>query len=1189
MQNFAPQKGKNEGHHAPAKAQKPFFQTKLTVNAPGDQYEQEADAVADRVMRMPDPAVANPAASFRTIPVSSLQRKCAACEREEKVSRKEVRRKEEAEERDEVGAVQAKAACDRRVSRKCAACGKEEEVHRKERLSDHGGMEAPDSVSEVISGAGRPLDTPTQHFMGSRMGQDFSDVRIHTDGKAAESASAINALAYTAGNHIVFNSGQYQPDTDSGKRLLAHELTHVGQQTGNVGRKPYVQRFYTFAPANRPSGGRIHSEVLPEVAKVNKGTDFFVEASIPGANKVDAETDKRGIADFFRAKTTIGIRFNKIPEYLESDKKLLQGGGQKYMHKQLSAPQGDKVSKTITRLDEAPENIEIGDLKPGGSSETILGTWQLRSYTQGIEKTAASINSYLVQYPNRTTSTRKSWHPVPKTMTRLTIPPNLVINQGKGMWRNELHVYEDQKGKPAVSGTQLVGSMFVYKDQREGIWSYEWIPERLTVDYRHVKVESALRRLNTEVIPNVVQSKSMPAPKPPTASAPLGVVQPIVSRIQRKEKFKEEKWLSAHYKPWKEETASVLKEPKVAEKAKIAEAIGQLDSRTGHKVHAPQDALQHVQHMDKIKHWLRFGRLYGWLRQKFDFIFTKFQGFAKRIKEKARALQAKVSGSFGSWFKAAVKVIFKIIRMVGAWTLTRIAEEILGSLQRGIQKNLAKVVEMFTPEGVKSRVEEYEELKNKYETMLAEKEEALMEKLFGKKLKLVEELSELEKVLSNIGTIVDLVKWGIRIVACLSPPLLGCLWNLAIAALEYAFSKLIETCWFSKKVYGPIMSSVDVVRDFPKGIAADVVTFANKHVPVPNGLDPLFDKINISESEFSVDCSAGGGSGGDGEQLSPQQEAIGKLIEEIGREKFEAFLMLAKARGISEAVEMDADRLRRLKSALQNLSKDALEKAASAPRGDQAVALEAFLGTLKDAKPAEELAKPKENYHIEDYDKVAKKNRKHQAEIGWKPETFRITGDKADDAKKMAEAIYVMQQMLGLKADGIAGPETVIEYYERNNLKGDRIYRKAKESKENANIRKLIASGYPSNEQLLSDLKTLQFGRVENGSCEFSKIGKNYIFWGKTAMGSRVGSYIKIYPTMHESQKRMQVVGVSTIITLDRISSEDSLEFDIEVHAANNMVELRYGSIFIGNYPANSVLNPAENLLGGLIPSHMLK
>lgn len=89
---------------------------------------------------------------------------------------------------------------------------------------------APPSLDEVLSSPGQPLDSQSLAFFGSRFGQDFSDVRVHTSSRAAESARSINALAYTAGRDIVFEEGQYSPRSTIGRQLLAHELTHVAQQ-----------------------------------------------------------------------------------------------------------------------------------------------------------------------------------------------------------------------------------------------------------------------------------------------------------------------------------------------------------------------------------------------------------------------------------------------------------------------------------------------------------------------------------------------------------------------------------------------------------------------------------------------------------------------------------------------------------------------------------------------------------------------------------------------------------------------------------------------------------------------------------------------------------------------------------------------------------------------------------------------
>ncbi len=115
----------------------------------------------------------------------------------------------------------------------CAAC-------REKRLEKEGTLQRaainaaptaiPPIVHDVLSSSGQPLDTGTRAFMEPRFGHDFGQVRVHTGARAAESAQAVNALAYTVGRNVVFGAGQYMPGTSEGRRLLAHELTHVVQQ-----------------------------------------------------------------------------------------------------------------------------------------------------------------------------------------------------------------------------------------------------------------------------------------------------------------------------------------------------------------------------------------------------------------------------------------------------------------------------------------------------------------------------------------------------------------------------------------------------------------------------------------------------------------------------------------------------------------------------------------------------------------------------------------------------------------------------------------------------------------------------------------------------------------------------------------------------------------------------------------------
>jgi hypothetical protein len=106
--------------------------------------------------------------------------------------------------------------------------------------------------SVIGNGGGQPLEPGVQKVMESHLGADLSDVRVHTDARASESAQAIQAQAYTSGDHVVFQRQHYQPNTEPGLRMLAHELTHVVQQrNGPVDATPVAGGVSVSDPSDR--------------------------------------------------------------------------------------------------------------------------------------------------------------------------------------------------------------------------------------------------------------------------------------------------------------------------------------------------------------------------------------------------------------------------------------------------------------------------------------------------------------------------------------------------------------------------------------------------------------------------------------------------------------------------------------------------------------------------------------------------------------------------------------------------------------------------------------------------------------------------------------------------------------------------------------------------------------------------
>ncbi|MGC5328354.1 DUF4157 domain-containing protein [Brevibacillus sp. SYSU BS000544] len=240
-------------------AVKHLIQAKLKINRPGDMFEQEADRVADMVMRMPEPLLPDRqevSGQART----SIQRKCtASCQEVEQL----LQAKEE--------------------------LGNTPEV-------------TPQAESSIntIKGGGQPLPASVRQFFEPRLEHDFSHVRIHADGRAAQTAHAVNALAFTTGRDIVFGTGQYSPGTIEGKRLLAHELTHVIQQSrGGLDR---VQRVELIQRATR-------EDLLSALRKsIDDGNWQEVATRLNGFNEGDIKRLARGLLVDEAANTRAAVQ-----------------------------------------------------------------------------------------------------------------------------------------------------------------------------------------------------------------------------------------------------------------------------------------------------------------------------------------------------------------------------------------------------------------------------------------------------------------------------------------------------------------------------------------------------------------------------------------------------------------------------------------------------------------------------------------------------------------------------------------------------------------------------------------------------------------------------------------------------------------------------------------------------------------
>ncbi|MCH7575313.1 MAG: DUF4157 domain-containing protein [Candidatus Marinimicrobia bacterium] len=200
----------------------PAVQPKLAISQPGDRSEQEADRIADRVMTMPEPQLQRQVdEEDEEVSPQLIQRQETGEEDDEEVSPKLIQRHESEEEDEEVSP---------NLIQRQAEPEEDEEESISPKAHSGGLTVAPLDIADSISamrGGGSPLPDSTRAFFEPRFGRDFSNVRIHTGSRAADSAQAINARAFTVGRDIAFGESQYSPDSQGGRQLLAHELAHV--------------------------------------------------------------------------------------------------------------------------------------------------------------------------------------------------------------------------------------------------------------------------------------------------------------------------------------------------------------------------------------------------------------------------------------------------------------------------------------------------------------------------------------------------------------------------------------------------------------------------------------------------------------------------------------------------------------------------------------------------------------------------------------------------------------------------------------------------------------------------------------------------------------------------------------------------------------------------------------------------
>ncbi|MEM8907396.1 MAG: DUF4157 domain-containing protein, partial [Bacteroidota bacterium] len=330
----------------------PFFpiQTKLHIGQADDPQEREADAIADRVVQESKNGLSPEA----PVPPSgktqnSIQRKCAQCAAKEAMTNHvdrpvHLQRKPVFESNADPDLVQ----------RKCASCGKEMSIQQK--ATQHQ-QTTPDIQSSLqdSKGKGSKLPEATRNNMESSIGGDFSQVQIHTDQKAAQMNQALGAQAFTHGSDIYFDKGKYDTQSDTGKHLLAHELTHTLQQGGS---KTKIQKKPADHAKTSDGDGvknRMQQKVRSEVgddADFNKSPGQMTPEERQKANDIDQgkkQQQKGSIRAEGSAQPSVNRPAQEKPKIEQANEE-----GKKTMEAQPPTKDKGKTEKQVARANLGP-------------------------------------------------------------------------------------------------------------------------------------------------------------------------------------------------------------------------------------------------------------------------------------------------------------------------------------------------------------------------------------------------------------------------------------------------------------------------------------------------------------------------------------------------------------------------------------------------------------------------------------------------------------------------------------------------------------------------------------------------------------------------------------------------------------------------------------------------------------------
>lgn len=1067
-----------------------LLQTKLRVGRPDDRYEQEADNVADLVMRTThhsDEEV-HPVEGGPVIQPCSCGGSCASCsgrkhEEEDLFAQRQeispaplalVQRestescevKDEAAESPEPEEVkeddeETKATEEEEFTPGTSQGAADAEgtddwkpdtpaVQPKRRASGLPTHENVEARIESTRGNGALLPSDTRRLMESRFGHDFSSVRVHTDQQSHGLNRDLNSLAFTTGSDIYFAPGQFQPGSDGGKRLLAHELTHVVQQAGGSGgvvrekadpslvsraSKPETKFYYM----HRVSGTSVH-HIIENILR-QADTQLVTEAAIPGANRFSPQLNKIGVADLYKSvpdHTVTGVKgFRDVDK--EADVVAMNNptavGTRPAVN---SSPLRTGVGKNRGWSGDFPSQVSLGEIKPLSSSKVGAGFFQLDAYDQGYKAFVArihqlsgstratiSVGRLTLSIPPRLDFDRwDSQHATPSNDTTFSSRRLWIANLGHG-----LYVYFDLAS--SLRGGQPPGFAELVRRMRE------------------VRANLGREKQRTDKLEPMASGKFLPGPRNIAPIEEQGRGVRVVQRV----KDRPANYWSERGAEWEKQRSAFGKDARTAlknqyreyrDKLRIEKKLG----RAGRS--APATEKSEVKEYSQLMFWSGLpGRFLGKVRFLLGSVWDKIIGVFEKFKEKLHGLRTKVSGtseegmaSIG-WQKTLLKILVKAAKAVAIKFITEsfnfFVDCFHSAMDKVLEKLQAELTEKFAHELCEAR---------KFFDKSKEELDKQWGVSFTQIMELVTAIQDAKRWIDIANGLITLIRIGVEAISCLTPPALGCLWGLvAQIGIGVGLDLLIGTRWFDDNIVTPTVR--DLVRTY-------ATPYYQKLINRALGENLKEYHCHIADDAFPKLAYTGPSDGLTGAELIAHRDAWqavnqDKMLQDLQR----VFKSPKGKKPTLDELQKLADLIKKSGKTPEEIKAMLLAQRdpASGKLDLQQATTSVELGQVPQVPEGAGETKKRKI----DYPKATRANLAYQQQLHWDPITFYAKPGVAVDSEEFADAVYDLQESLHIHADGILGDLTLTAFYDRNKLKQDAAYAAAtrvqeqrKEAKEKA-------------------------------------------------------------------------------------------------------------------------------------------